>query len=45
MLIDCAKMTEPIDLQFRLWTLHGSAAHIQSYFQWRNLPNTIEPSV
>jgi len=55
--VSCAKMAEPIDLPFRLWTQVGLGKHKfnpvrqvaprcpHGMAQWRNLENPILPSV
>jgi len=41
----CAKMAEPIEMPFRLWTRVGRMACIRWGAYWHNLANTIELSV
>jgi len=40
-----AKTAEPIEMPFGLWTRVGRRKHVLHGAHWRNLVNTIEPSV
>jgi len=55
--VSCAKIAEPIDLPFRLWTRMGRRKHKFNCIRqvapmcphetahWRNMTNTIQPSI
>ena len=45
-IVSPAKMAEPIEMPFRLWTWVGPWKHVlDGGAHWRNLANTIEPSM
>ena len=44
--VSCAKIAEPIDMPFRLWTSMGPIKYVlHASANWCSLGNTIEPSV
>jgi len=44
--VSCAKMAEPIDMLFGLWTRVGPGKHVLRWgTHWRHMANTTEPSV
>jgi len=44
--MSCAKMAEPIEMPFELWSRLGRRKHVLDWdAHWRNLANTIELSV
>jgi len=46
MIVSPAKTTEPIEMPFVVWTQMGPRKHVlDGGAHWRNLTNTIEPSM
>ena len=43
--MSCAKTAEPIEMPFGIWTRVGPTKHVLMGAHWRNLANTIEPSM
>jgi len=45
-IVNPAKMSEPIEMPFGIWTQVGPGKHVlDGGAHWRHLVNTIEPSV
>jgi len=40
-----AKMAEPVEMPFGMWTRLGPRNHVFDGAHWRHLANTVEPSV
>jgi len=43
--VTCAKMAEPIEMSFVVWTQLDQRKHVRWAAHWRNLANATEPSM